>query len=917
MRYRILAAAAVILSINSGAQELTGIVQLRAGENRACVLTDTGSVKCWGRAPLGDGGTADRWIAAQIFGLESGVVEIGVGPFHACAVLATGAIKCWGANNFGQLGDGTTVARNTPVDVLNLPGPAIAVAPGWGHSCALLASGGVHCWGDNARGQLGGNALTGNIVAIAGEANHACALTSGGGVKCWGANEAGQLGDGTTTDRATPADVQGLGTGVAFIAAGSGPTTAFGVGGGTSCAITMQGNAKCWGSMYSASSSEPSEHLTPFDVPGLTSGAATLAIGSFGYSPPGSRQYYTQATNCATTTSGAALCWGFNAYGSLGRGVSGNEGVGWPHYGKTEPIPAQVVNLGSGVASTAAGGMWACALLANGRVQCWGENYDDNGVGFPQPISAGMLPQAITVNGPHEPLAIGAQRSVSGTGGGSNNALVFTSLTPATCSASGSQVSPGFPSGPQFTTAQVTGLAQGLCTIAANQPGNANWAPAPQVTFTFRIGDPVPQTITFGAAPTVPVNGVGSLIATASSGLAVTFSSNTPSICSVSGNTVTGIAVGNCTVAASQAGDITYAPAPQTTQTFPVTANAGTSPLRVSRAGLGTGTVSSTPAGINCGAECAGNFGNSSQVTLTATAGTNSEFDRWEGACTGSGACTVSMTGAMQVTAYFRSTVPRLINLSTRGMVQTGDGVMIGGFIIGGSAPKTVLVRARGPSLAQSGVPGVLPDPRLTLFSGQTQIGMNGNWQDSINRAAIEATGFAPSNVWESAILMTLAPGAYTSLVEGEPTNNSVLKTGIAIVEVFEVNAVESPLINISTRGPVQTGDGVMIGGFIVQGSAPTTVLVRVRGPSLAQAGVPGVLANPGVELYSGQTLLASNDDWQQAPNTAAIIATGNAPPDANESAILMSLAPGAYTAIVRGVGNTTGIGIVEMYAVP
>ena len=137
----------------------------------------------------------------------------------------------------------------------------------------------------------------------------------------------------------------------------------------------------------------------------------------------------------------------------------------------------------------------------------------------------------------------------------------------------------------------------------------------------------------------------------------------------------------------------------------------------------------------------------------------------------------------------------------------------------------------------------------------------------------------------------------------------------MGIVEVFEADHPEYPLINISTRGQVQTGDNVMIGGFIIQGNASQTVLIRAVGPNLANFGVPGVLANPTLQLYSGQTVIASNDDWQSASNAAEIQATGLAPVSSLESAILITLAPGAYTAIVSGVGGGTGVGIVEVFA--
>ena len=258
------------------------------------------------------------------------------------------------------------------------------------------------------------------------------------------------------------------------------------------------------------------------------------------------------------------------------------------------------------------------------------------------------------------------------------------------------------------------------------------------------------------------------------------------------------------------------------------------------------------------------------------------------------------------------TTIPRMANISTRGSVRTDDEVMIGGFIIQGSQAKTGVVRARGPSLAPLGVPNTLANPTLQLYSGQTLVASNDDWGAAANATAMQASGFAPSNSLESAILVTLAPGAYTAIVSG-----SAGGTGIALVEVFEVDHPEVPLINLSTRGIVLTGDDVMIGGFIIQGNAPQTVVVRARGPSLAPLGLSNTLANPLLQLFSGQVQIAANDDWGTAANAAQLSASGFAPANSQESAILITLNPGAYTAIVTGVGNTTGIGIVEVFAVP
>jgi len=175
----------------------------------------------------------------------------------------------------------------------------------------------------------------------------------------------------------------------------------------------------------------------------------------------------------------------------------------------------------------------------------------------------------------------------------------------------------------------------------------------------------------------------------------------------------------------------------------------------------------------------------------------------------------------------------------------------------------------------------------------------------------LQASGFAPTNSLESGIVMTLPPGAYTAIVSGK--NNG---TGVSVAAVYEIDHPEIPLVNISTRSRVLTGNNVMIAGLIVQGSGPQRVLITATGPSLAAFGVRNPLANPTLTLVrsSDQSVIATNDDWQDAPNASDIQATGVAPTDAHESAIMVTLDPGAYTAIVSGVGNTSGTSVVGVF---
>jgi hypothetical protein len=270
----------------------------------------------------------------------------------------------------------------------------------------------------------------------------------------------------------------------------------------------------------------------------------------------------------------------------------------------------------------------------------------------------------------------------------------------------------------------------------------------------------------------------------------------------------------------------------------------------------------------------------------------------------------------------------RLDNVSTRAFVETGDNVTIGGFIVQGTQPKRVIIRALGPELTQYGVPDPLANPTLELHDGTgALIASNNNWRTTIIGGIITAnqvqdirnSGYAPGDELESAIIADLAPGNYTAIMRG--VNNM---TGVGLVEVYGLSPdADSILGNISTRGFVQTGNNVMIGGFIVQGFQPKHVIIRVIGPELTQYGVPNVLANPTLELHDGTgALIASNDNWRTtiiggiitSDQVAEIRVSGHAPGDGRESAIIAHLPAGNYTAIVRGKNNTTGIALVEVY---
>jgi len=253
----------------------------------------------------------------------------------------------------------------------------------------------------------------------------------------------------------------------------------------------------------------------------------------------------------------------------------------------------------------------------------------------------------------------------------------------------------------------------------------------------------------------------------------------------------------------------------------------------------------------------------------------------------------------------------QLLNISTRADVQTGDSVAISGFIITGNAAKKVIVRGIGPSLRSHGIRNFLADPTLELHNHTGAIiARNDNWKDT-QQAVIQATGLAPTNDLESAIVATLAPGNYTAILRGK--NGT---TGVGLAEMYDLATdADSRLANISTRGFVQTGEEVMIAGFILgNGTASERVIIRAIGPSLARLGVANVLADPTLALHdSNGTLLAFDDNWKDFQQ-AEIQATGLAPTNDLESAIVTDLPPGNYTAIVAGKNGSTGVALAEVY---
>lgn len=335
----------------------SGVIAIRgsgAGGGHTCALTDGGGVKCWGwnaYGQLGDGTTVNRYTPVQVSGLTSGARDVALGTWSTCAVI-DGGVKCWGENEYGQLGDGTTTNRSTPVDVSGLTGGVTALAAGFGYACALTDEGGVKCWGANSAGALGDgtttnwltpvevSGLAGNAIAITAKSHHTCALIAGGDIQCWGDNSAGQLGNGLSINHTMPTDVNELTSNVTNVALGYHHV----------CALVNHG-VECWGDNgFGQLGAGTTITHTPIDVSGLMNGVTALSAGSL--------------HTCALTDSGGVKCWGDNRSGQLGDGSTINQFT-----------PIDVSGLISDVVSIAAGGQHTCALTGSGGVKCWGANH--------------------------------------------------------------------------------------------------------------------------------------------------------------------------------------------------------------------------------------------------------------------------------------------------------------------------------------------------------------------------------------------------------------------------------------------------------------------------------------------------------------------------------------------------------------
>lgn len=342
-------------SIPVTALKLANVQAVAAGSSHTCALLDMGAVTCWGSnayGQLGDGVTASQRLSPWpiVAGLDAGVRAIDSKYLHACVAMIDGSVRCWGLNGGGQLGDGTTSTRTTPVDVVGLAEPTLAVSTGGSHSCALGVSGGTRCWGGNFDGTLGDGGSQDSLVPVdvvglpastqvSAGYRHTCATTPTGGAACWGNDLHGQLGNATATQRLTPVDVVDM------------DATAVSVGALHACALTAEATVVCWGDNHYGQLGDGStiRRLVPTPVSNLAPGMRTVSSG--------------RHHSCAIDAAGRVECWGGNEYGQLGDGSGANQ-----------TAPVRISGLGKDNSTVVAGPYHTCAITAGGGAKCWGAN---------------------------------------------------------------------------------------------------------------------------------------------------------------------------------------------------------------------------------------------------------------------------------------------------------------------------------------------------------------------------------------------------------------------------------------------------------------------------------------------------------------------------------------------------------------
>ena len=896
---------------------LTNVASMAGGSAFSLASKTDGTVWAWGsntNGQLGDGTTTSRTTPGQILSL-SGISNVVAGDSQSFALTASGLLYAWGNNGSGRLGDGTTTQRLSPMQTASGIN-SVSASSGVGHTLALSSTSQLFGWGDNLNGQLGDGTSTqrtspisipslSNVIMSASGAYFSLGLRADGTVLAWGSNDSGQLGDGTIgmglapTQVTAPSEALAVDT-VRTVAAGSFHTVALG----------SNGMVWAWGlnSSGQLGDATTTERTLPSQVVGLRNIKAVAA-----------GEYHT----IALTNDGTVLAWGQNKLGQLGNGL----------YSDSSSFGPVMVAGGaqlSNVIAIAAGSYHNLALTADGRVYSWGSNSNgqlglSNGV--PDQPRAVQIPNLPPIAG----IAGGAYHSLARTGDG-------------TLVGWGANFYGALGTGVGTETNAPVAILPGLTNVVRIGAGAyhsmATKADGASLAWGWNGYGQLGDNTTINRDTAAPISNLLNVKAFGGSLLLAGHSAGATSAGTLKtwgGNSFAQL--GN--------GTVTNSSLPTVVNNLPqITSFAvgGYHTVAVTTDGLlyvwgynafgqlGIGTKSTQPIPqVKGGFSLTGGPGDIDGDNLP---------DAWElrffGNLNQAGDLDPEGDGLVNFLEFQQGSNPavvdyvppspaaassQLVNGSGRAPAGTGENTIIAGFIIRGDAPKKVMIRALGPSLtaAQPPVTNPLGDPKVELFdSSGASLARNDNWRvtqigglisgDQVGE--IQASTLAPISDQESALIVTVPAGNYTAHIN--TTSNA---TGIALLEIYDLEQSSSQIVNVSARARLSTGDNVLIGGFMITGNTQLKVIARALGPSLTAFGIAGALQDPTLELHnSSGTAFGFDDNWRDAQEME-ILATGIPPGDNREAAIIATLEPGAYTAVVSGKNQTSGVALIEVYA--